>query len=518
VGLGLWGLMDTSHRIVLPAVLKQKTSTPKGKYFKIEDVSDTAYYNVYGIADTTGKILVPTQYRFIEIKSNYFEAIRYSSARWKLNTQTDIFNKFGKKVLSFEGIENIWNENEGVFKSYLVVQSENTLEIYKVNWETAESSLFWSQDSSYFRYADIYFDSLQSKNTLHMTFTSSKSHYFKNASTYFDRIEKGWRTLLISENGIIKDEESDSRLIITTRNRDFDFEPKIESKLKKIEHGIILMISNHRNKYKRLFKVVSKRKIISDKDSSYEGNQYDTSASYNEIRACELGYFVSLNKRWGLMDFNFKLIVPIQFEDIMQPNFKFYEPFGFSDTIKEEYLILVKQNSVWGIFTLFSNGFLIPCVYDSIISVSRDKYIVKLRDLWGAVDIENSELVPYIFKNLVFTNQFPVFLVDRDYIILAGYVEGRLSLYSHFNGIQKFDLDSVVQASKDILFLYKNEKVAAYCMFDSEEILTPFLKSEFKITNTKLSDYRIGYYWLETNDKQTAGYIREDGKYYFILD
>ncbi|MBL7835985.1 MAG: hypothetical protein JNM67_00570 [Bacteroidetes bacterium] len=32
-----------------------------------------------------------------------------------------------------------------------------------------------------------------------------------------------------------------------------------------------------------------------------------------------------------------------------------------------------------------------------------------------------------------------------------------------------------------------------------------------------LMSYRDSiYYWLETEDKQTAGYVRVDGKYYFI--
>lgn len=32
-----------------------------------------------------------------------------------------------------------------------------------------------------------------------------------------------------------------------------------------------------------------------------------------------------------------------------------------------------------------------------------------------------------------------------------------------------------------------------------------------------LMSYRYSiYYWLETKDKQTAGYVRVDGKYYFI--
>lgn len=505
---GLWGLMDTSKRVVMQPMLKERTFSPDGGYLKIKNEDDTAYINRFGLADTIGKILVPALYWDVHIKANYFEAEVFGGWSLRSKNYTDIYTKAGVKVLSVKEFKRSWNEDDGAFKSILLVQTKQTMSLYKVNWLTAESAVIWTKDSCYFDYVSYSRDTFETKRLLYINFSSPQ----------------GWRKLEIDTRLNIKEEELRDIFFKMAAGIEPEAHAVFDNNFKLLEpHGKLIVYKEHRNANKKLYKVVVGRRKDNKKSSWREGSLednlvYDTSSAYNQIIPNERGYSVRLGKRWGLMDFRFNLVVPVDYSEVKVPNFKFKERRQYWDERKDEDLVLIRQKRYWGIYSLEEKKLLVPCLYDSLLPVNRYSFVAKKNGFWGVISEDHVQLIPFKLERLAWDNQFPVCIAQETSVILAGYEKGKLKLHAPWKSFVSDVYDAVKSGGDNMIYLYKNGKVSAYCLMDFYEFFTPYLNIEFTIVKDELYKTLPYYYWLETVDKQTGGYIRRDGVFYFKVN
>jgi hypothetical protein len=91
-------------------------------------------------------------------------------------------------------------------------------------------------------------------------------------------------------------------------------------------------------------------------------------------------------EKWGFCDRGKKIIIPIQFEEVM--------PF-------EEGLAKVKMNGTWGMID--KNGReIIKCQFSEIQSFKSGFCLTSKQSKWGAVDRYGKEVVPCQFEEVVF--------------------------------------------------------------------------------------------------------------------
>ena len=98
-------------------------------------------------------------------------------------------------------------------------------------------------------------------------------------------------------------------------------------------------------------------------------------------------YVCQFKGRYGIIDKDFSLLVPFEFEDI--------EPLFIDSYSDESFRCAVKKNGKWG---LFSSGKLsIPCKFDGLTSNNYDEsyYTVKQGIKTGIVDKDGNTIVPF---------------------------------------------------------------------------------------------------------------------------
>ena len=98
-------------------------------------------------------------------------------------------------------------------------------------------------------------------------------------------------------------------------------------------------------------------------------------------------YVCQFKGRYGIIDKDFSLIVPFDFEDI--------EPLFLDYYSNDSFCCAVKKNGKWG---LFSRGRLsIPCIFDGLSSRYYDQsyYTVKQGNKEGIVDKDGNTIVPF---------------------------------------------------------------------------------------------------------------------------
>ncbi|MFM7672901.1 MAG: WG repeat-containing protein [Bacteroidota bacterium] len=118
-----------------------------------------------------------------------------------------------------------------------------------------------------------------------------------------------------------------------------------------------------------------------------------TPFDFDEINISgEAGYFrstfdsegmgiVKKDEKWGLIDTNGSIILPIKFESIAE----------FS-----EGLVAVSDNSLWGFYDKKGN-IKIPCIYENVGKFSEGLSPISINGKWGYINKENRIIIPCIY-------------------------------------------------------------------------------------------------------------------------
>lgn len=109
-------------------------------------------------------------------------------------------------------------------------------------------------------------------------------------------------------------------------------------------------------------------------------------------------FIVNSRKKIGVIDINNNRIFPIIYDEIIPQ--------------QKEGLLLAKEKKLWGVLSITGNE-VIPPKYTKINLVGK-KLIVKLDDKYGVIDINNRQIIPTIYDEIIHDHTEDLFLVKDD--------------------------------------------------------------------------------------------------------
>lgn len=109
-------------------------------------------------------------------------------------------------------------------------------------------------------------------------------------------------------------------------------------------------------------------------------------------------FIVNSRKKIGVIDINNNQIFPIIYDEIISQ--------------QKEGLLLAKEKKLWGVLSITGNE-VIPPKYTKINLVGK-KLIVKLDDKYGVIDINNRQIIPTIYDEIIHDHTEDLFLVKDD--------------------------------------------------------------------------------------------------------
>lgn len=498
---GLWGLMDSEGRVVLKPERKERLSVPNSDGTLImEDDSIVIDLNKYGLLDTSGKVLVPAQYyTFNKWHSLYYRA-RKINADYSIYESIDIFNIDGKRIfpMSFSEISHL--DTNG-FTPFFVGLSNDTLNLFKVNWMDASYELLWSHDKVDWFRMKVESDDYRQDSCLSLEFVSER-HLAK---------------LKVFRN-------SQWSLTVDTAIYQYPM-PEVESGGDDLMDPIIykdwrwnwnFVKGDNLGKYR-----------IEDKERGiYSADRYD------QILVSKFGYKVRKGKKWGMLDFNAKPLLDLKFDELKEPVFDWDNPnvsfidYRMSDNdsqddpMKKKITLMVRKENKWGLY-LLSSGIILPVEYDSIYSVNYKYFLVKRKRKWYVFNSYVPEKPMYTMDAVNWKNGKAVCLQEDKVLFVSGFRKGKSVLFGPIPVLDTLVLDSVAKCSKYQMNLYKNGRVGAVYLKQDYFFVIPFLSSDFKlehhvrILGDKVVPKAYCYVWLESLDGSFAGFVRNDGRCFF---
>lgn len=222
-------------------------------------------------------------------------------------------------------------------------------------------------------------------------------------------------------------------------------------------------------------------------------------------------FIVQKNGKYGVIDINNKIILPIAYEYLKELDDKSLEPFIFhSKTTKKDSLYLAYQeNGKRGVMTL-SGKKLIPPQYDDINFVDKDYYSVKIGNKSAAIDKENNIILNPIYDAI------DKLTFDK-YFVVANYKIENKDTKDEF----KITQYGLVYNNKEILepkyrlidaLKYQNAENPAW------EIYSPIYKYNYDINSCNNNMYYLDKGFLIDSSKITKiFYIRLNNLPYYVI-
>jgi hypothetical protein len=200
---------------------------------------------------------------------------------------------------------------------------------------------------------------------------------------------------------------------------------------------------------------------------------------------------VRLGDRVGLIDWNGKILIPIQYENLMQ----LYH-------YNESFLSLVQLNEKWGIADSTGKE-IFPIRYDSIF-YTNTRYSsakVRLNKCWGFVDKSGAELIPIIYDEISsnYLNKLNLVKKKNKYGIISS--DGKIILPTKYDDIQYYS-DNGELIPSQLPTKVKSYDMWAYIDKNGNEV-TPFKYDEIPYTYGNTLPVRVGAKW---------GFINKSGQ------
>lgn len=123
-------------------------------------------------------------------------------------------------------------------------------------------------------------------------------------------------------------------------------------------------------------------------------------ANVDKVRTAEKGYFVvEKNNKFGFMNTEGKIVVPIQYDDVHAFD-------DMTDLLPSDLLFAVKQNEKWG-FVDIHNKTVIPFMYDDVKGpFSYGIAPVYLNDALGLINLKNEKVSKFVNRSYSSSNNF----------------------------------------------------------------------------------------------------------------
>ncbi|EHO11681.1 WG repeat-containing protein [Myroides odoratimimus] len=123
-------------------------------------------------------------------------------------------------------------------------------------------------------------------------------------------------------------------------------------------------------------------------------------ANVDKVRTAEKGYFVvEKNNKFGFMNTEGKIVVPIQYDDVHAFD-------DMTDLLPSDLLFAVKQNEKWG-FVDIHNKTVIPFMYDDVKGpFSYGIAPVYLNDALGLINLKNEKVSKFMDRNYFGSSNF----------------------------------------------------------------------------------------------------------------
>ncbi|WP_408582679.1 WG repeat-containing protein, partial [Myroides odoratimimus] len=123
-------------------------------------------------------------------------------------------------------------------------------------------------------------------------------------------------------------------------------------------------------------------------------------ANVDKVRTAEKGYFVvEKNNKFGFMNTEGKIVVPIQYDDV-----KAFD--DMTDLLPSDLLFAVKQNEKWG-FVDIHNKTVIPFMYDDVKGpFSYGIAPVYLNDALGLINLKNEKVSKFVNRSYFGSSNF----------------------------------------------------------------------------------------------------------------
>lgn len=118
---------------------------------------------------------------------------------------------------------------------------------------------------------------------------------------------------------------------------------------------------------------------------------------YDMINFCNGIFVVKLRKKYGVIDINNKSILPMIYDELI------YQ--------KKEGFLLAREKRLWGMLNILGDC-VVPLKYNRIDLIGEN-LIVKLNDKYGVINVDNKQIVPIIYDEIIYDNTEDLFFVKE---------------------------------------------------------------------------------------------------------
>ena len=191
---------------------------------------------------------------------------------------------------------------------------------------------------------------------------------------------------------------------------------------------------------KSIYKIKTDKKF---KLADENGNDI-TKPIYNDIQPIDEGglyYLTNINKKYGVINYNGKVILPAKYIEIIpQPN---------------KHICIIKNNSYYGLYDIKKNKILLPLIYDKIENISNYNWILSYSKKAGLYHYKdgNHSIIKPVFDNIVRDNYF-IRIIDNGKNGIIDLQSGEIILDSKYDTV---DLLNTSNAFLTDVYIYKTQ-------------------------------------------------------------
>jgi hypothetical protein len=191
---------------------------------------------------------------------------------------------------------------------------------------------------------------------------------------------------------------------------------------------------------KNIYKIKEDKKY---KLADENGNDI-TKPIYNDIQPIDesgLYYLTNINKKYGVISYNGKVILPAKYVEIIPQANKF--------------VCIIKNNSYYGLYDIKKNKLLLPLIYDKIESLSNYNWVINYSKKAGLYHYKdgNHLVIKPIFDNILRDNYF-IRIINKGKNGIVDLQTGEILLDSKYDTI---DLLNSSNAFLTDIYIYRTQ-------------------------------------------------------------